>query len=414
MNKRSEKAQVVSFVSGKGGVGKTSTVISLGHLLQSMGIRTLIIDFDLTTNGASYFFKNLYQRNQQRAGLSDLIFTVSTEPDFVLSESDIEKSVTKVEQELYFIPSRVNFNKKVDLYGHQDHWMLSRESVLKEILRYGEDRYDLILIDNQAGANATSSIATSQSDKAIIMTEQDVISNDAVENLLIQIGDRFPSYRRQLVNKLHLEEGENYIGKLRFFNYLNGLPPLPFDFGVKRAFSLRKIPINVNEVSPFLIVLFSTAKAFLPEFEFKFKEYSDKINNISSEYSNNMKKLVREKEAAMSKRSSLMTTGRNGTQLVFLGAATTMLIITGVVALDQFFGTMLYQNIYMFFGLSTIVLAAIVLHASNKSRTREGEVLEERKKIRSSLEKIDKELRNYKSFKMSESIELLKNFESHI
>ena len=53
----SERPKVITFVSGKGGAGKTTAAISIAKIVADMGLPSLLIDFDLATNGASYFFR---------------------------------------------------------------------------------------------------------------------------------------------------------------------------------------------------------------------------------------------------------------------------------------------------------------------------------------------------------------------
>lgn len=44
----------ISFVSGKGGVGKTTTTLNVGHALSTLGQKTIIMDANLTTPNLSF------------------------------------------------------------------------------------------------------------------------------------------------------------------------------------------------------------------------------------------------------------------------------------------------------------------------------------------------------------------------
>lgn len=49
--------KTVSFLSGKGGSGKTTLALSMASMLSRFGIKVLLIDCDLSTNGATYFYE---------------------------------------------------------------------------------------------------------------------------------------------------------------------------------------------------------------------------------------------------------------------------------------------------------------------------------------------------------------------
>lgn len=48
----------IAFLSGKGGSGKTTLALSMADLLCRCGVQTLLVDCDLSTNGATYFFES--------------------------------------------------------------------------------------------------------------------------------------------------------------------------------------------------------------------------------------------------------------------------------------------------------------------------------------------------------------------
>ena len=50
-------AITLAIANQKGGVGKTTTTVNLGHALAAMGISTLIVDMDPQANATSSFGK---------------------------------------------------------------------------------------------------------------------------------------------------------------------------------------------------------------------------------------------------------------------------------------------------------------------------------------------------------------------
>ncbi|MCL2220821.1 MAG: ParA family protein [Oscillospiraceae bacterium] len=53
------KIESLAIISGKGGSGKTTLAISLSQLLATCGKRVLLINCDMSTHGATYFFESL-------------------------------------------------------------------------------------------------------------------------------------------------------------------------------------------------------------------------------------------------------------------------------------------------------------------------------------------------------------------
>jgi len=76
-------AKVISVVSTKGGVGKTSVVASLGAILADMGQRVLMIDGDFQQSLSGYYTLT------QRSSLGLIEFITHIEPEGCISTTDI-------------------------------------------------------------------------------------------------------------------------------------------------------------------------------------------------------------------------------------------------------------------------------------------------------------------------------------
>lgn len=66
----------IAFLSGKGGSGKTTLALSMADLLSRCGIRTLLVDCDMSTNGATYFYESLFA--DQRKPISNSVASFLT------------------------------------------------------------------------------------------------------------------------------------------------------------------------------------------------------------------------------------------------------------------------------------------------------------------------------------------------
>jgi len=413
MNKKenTKKAQIISFLSGKGGAGKTSVAISASCLLNDAGFKVLLIDFDFATNGASYFYKYLYPKQKGLIGLYDLLNLVyerSGKPE------DIKTSLLRIKDGLCFIPSRVNFAKKIPL---RDSIVVKEEdlkSFFLSLIKHYEKEFDFIIIDNQAGSNLASKVSARISDKVIIVSELDPISSDTVDTLLIQIGEVFPEYRRHLINKLDIRESEEYKNLSMLFQTMNRLPPLPFDFEVRSAFASRQIPIDIDKPTTFLIALFNTVKAFLPEYRNQIDKYGEKILSKFSEYQDKINSLLTRKkeleediEVLKKKREKrkFMVTMLLSIIGIYLGIGLVIAGFWGIKVLPT------SESFLPLTGLLITVSSGFYLFMSRRQYKERTEDIVRKEKIDVELSEINREIDRYKSLMLTRTKEFLLHFE---
>ena len=58
--KAKSRVDSVSAIIGENGSGKTTLALSMASLLSRCGIKTLLVDCDLSTNGATYFYEDKF------------------------------------------------------------------------------------------------------------------------------------------------------------------------------------------------------------------------------------------------------------------------------------------------------------------------------------------------------------------
>lgn len=406
-----KKCQIISFLSGKGGAGKTSAAINVSHLLNDAGFRVLLVDFDFATNGASYFYKHYYSGQRGLMGLYDLI-----ELRFVKKRpmGNISSCLLSIKKELCFIASRVNFTKKIPL---RDSLLIKEEdliSFLNSIINTYEKDFDFIIIDNQAGSNLAAKASASVSNKVIIVSELDPISNSTVETLLIQIGDSFPEYRRYLINKLDIRESEEYKNLSQLFQAMNRLPPLPFDFDVRSAFASGRIPVDVEKPTTFLIALYNTVKAFLPEYLEKIEIYGEKILSKFNEYQERMTMLLNKKKEleiiiAEIRRKREKRRLKIIRILTFVG----IYIGIGIIGTSAFGWKILNTTRFIPILIGAIIAVASFLYffLSQWKYREKIEDIEIKENINKELSTIDKEIDRYESLMLTRTKEFLLNFE---
>jgi chromosome partitioning protein len=125
-------ARIVAIANQKGGVGKSTTAVSLGAALAELGFRILVVDLDPQGNAST----GMGIRHEARG---------VTVYDVVLSEAPVESAIvhTSVEH-LDAVPSTIDLaGAEIELVSQ-----FSRETRLKKALTpVGEGRYDFIFLD---------------------------------------------------------------------------------------------------------------------------------------------------------------------------------------------------------------------------------------------------------------------------
>jgi hypothetical protein len=227
----------------------------------------------------------------------------------------------------------------------------------------------------------------------------------------------FPEYRRHLINKLDVRESEDYRNLSVLFQSMNRLPPLPFDFEVRSAFASRRIPIDANKPTTFLIALFNTVKSFIPEYRNQIDKYGEKILSKFNQYQDRVnslldrkKELEEEIEVIRKKieKRKLRVTMLLTTLGIYLGVG---LITTGILGIKllptpEFLLTII--------GVLITVSSAIYLFMSRLQYRERTEDVVRKEKIDAELSEISKEIDQYKSLMLTRTKEFLLCFEKSV
>jgi chromosome partitioning protein len=156
---------VISIASQKGGVGKTTTAISLAAGLAHKGKNVLLIDIDSQANSSKVLISD-YQAVQK----DDTIYAT------ILERRPLPIQATRVPH-LSIVPSHILLsNTDIELTTALDH----REARLKSELDPVKDQYDFVVIDCPPTLSWLTLNAFTASDKVIVVVSPGYFELDSI------------------------------------------------------------------------------------------------------------------------------------------------------------------------------------------------------------------------------------------
>ncbi|HEX2170981.1 MAG TPA: AAA family ATPase [Dehalococcoidia bacterium] len=162
--------QVIAVANQKGGVGKTTTVVSLGVCLAELGQRVLVMDLDPQANLTVGLGVDL-------EGLDRTMYDVLRQPPIELADVLIPSNG------LFVAPSGEDMSAiDLELVNR-----FSREKVLRKALAPYRDQYDYILIDCPPTLHLLTVNAMVASDAVIIPVECEYYALFGIRQLLATI-----------------------------------------------------------------------------------------------------------------------------------------------------------------------------------------------------------------------------------
>lgn len=226
----------IAFLSGKGGSGKTTLALSMADLLCRCGMRILLVDCDLSTNGATYFYESQLSAWNKVKPLKVVSFD-----DILNVGSYVDDCIPlEIRPKLDFIPSIPEISSQHLIKGRVSHSQDS-DINLSKFLNQARQNYDVILFDCQAGYTEILPMLLPLMDVDLFVLEADSISASAMRSLHLKVGN-FLGHARlyQIFNKATSEEFEIYSKIVGTF--FTNIGTLLFDWKIRQAFSRTQIP----------------------------------------------------------------------------------------------------------------------------------------------------------------------------
>ncbi len=212
--------KIFSFANQKGGVGKTTSAITLAHKLALDNIRTLLVDLDPQGHVA------VCLGLQKSPGLYKVI----------CEDQPLKKVVVNARPNLDILPG----DKRSEKVKRQITLSDFRETILADVLRQAD--YEVVLIDMAPSLDVLHVNGLIASDWVIVPTRLDALAVDGVRESLLTIGEisrrGYPLQGYQILptffDRTTRETLTQFKELLRVFgNHV--LPPIPQDTRVREA-----------------------------------------------------------------------------------------------------------------------------------------------------------------------------------
>jgi len=188
--------QVISIISTKGGVGKTTAAANLGGLLADAGLRVLLLDLDVQPTLSSYY----ELEHRASGGIYELL---------AFNERRMEKLVSRtVIAGLDLIVSNDHRGELNTLLLHAADGRLRLRHLLPTLVPH----YDLVLIDTQGARSVLLEMAVLASDFALSPITPEILAARELRRGTLQLLEDIAPYRHLgikppplhlLINRVH-------------------------------------------------------------------------------------------------------------------------------------------------------------------------------------------------------------------
>lgn len=160
--------KIVSITNQKGGVGKTTTAVSLTYALAEEGKKTLFVDIDPQANGTSSF-------GVQRQGLNKSVYEV------LVGACNVQEAILATKyHNVDILPTNMNLaGAEIEMVA-----MENREGLLKAALNQIRHRYDYIIIDCPPSLSLLTLNALNASNSVIIPLQPEYLALEGVAQLV--------------------------------------------------------------------------------------------------------------------------------------------------------------------------------------------------------------------------------------
>ena len=267
-------AKSLAILSGKGGSGKTTLALSLSQLMAFCKKKVLLIDCDMSTHGATYFFEEDLDKDKDKyANYSSLVINNCSTVQNGITNIFSKKTYASSPFDVILSIERLDDNKR--LYD-----TVIYDEIIVKVFEKLDEKYDVILFDCQAGYCKITEQVLSLAEKSLIVLEPDLVSIQAVRTLYRQLGEIMDRKKTlQVFNKVVESERKIYADLPAHSTIFTNLKALSFNWLVRAAFSDSKIPDVNNDNLPFANEICELAISLFPKYEYDIQQYLLRIKD---------------------------------------------------------------------------------------------------------------------------------------
>jgi septum site-determining protein MinD len=207
-------SKTIGVLSIKGGVGKTSSVISLGDAISNLGKKVLLVDANFSAPNLGAHFK--------------IIDPEKTLHEVLNRSSKIREAIQEIGN-FDLLPARIFNNSVISPLD------------LKKKLKSLNNKYDVILIDSSPALNEESLAAMLASDEIIIVTTPDLPTLTSTLKIVKLVRQRGVPISGLIINKTHEKDFELSLTEIEDVVEVPVLAVVPYDINVLKA-SSKSIP----------------------------------------------------------------------------------------------------------------------------------------------------------------------------
>ncbi len=211
--------RTIGVVSLKGGVGKTSAVVCLGHSIAGFGKKVLLVDGNLSAPNLGVHL--------------NLINPGKTLHDVLLRNANPSDAVYRIEN-VDVLPAGIFRNENVNPLK------------LKDSLRHLKRSYDFIIIDSSPSLNEETLGAMLASDEIVVVTTPDYPTMSTTLKAVKSARLRGTPISGLILNKVHNKNFEISVGDVEDTLDVPVLAVVPHDINFLRALSKFRSSTELN------------------------------------------------------------------------------------------------------------------------------------------------------------------------
>lgn len=390
-------SKVLALLSGKGGSGKTTLALSIASMLSKCKLKVLLVDCDLSTNGATYFYEEkLAENTNELSSFYNLFISDINDDSYRL------RKVIKIDEYMDFMPSIVKITKlNSESYRYREQDLKKVDKIDKKL----RDEYDVIIYDCQAGYTDILKLLLPYVDINLVVMEADAISSAAIRSFYLKVGNLLNDKKiYQIFNKATDEEYEIY-SKISGGTVFTNIETVRFDWKIRKAFSVAQIPDMQKTSARYGEQVYNICKVLFKDEKIqeglKKYEFVIKINRMSEEENDLKDKIEAQISNEQYRKNKLykymyLLLSCASLIMVFFVFNKKILIESSVTNTNNimFFIFLIIIVIYMM--ISALLLNDITKNKRTRARILEmnqrklDEVLKEKNELQCQLDKIEK------------------------